>query len=137
MFLLATLRDFPDRDDDHCDRERQIQKERRAPAQMFDKPAAEHWSDRGSDRGKSGPRANRFATFVFVERRADERETSGHEQCAADSLHCASDDQLFDVRGKTAERGRDREDHDADVEDATASITIAERTADEQERGEK
>src|ERR1041385_1018868 len=137
MFFLATLRDFPERNDEHCNREWQIQEERGAPTQMFHQPAAEHWSNRGSNRGKSRPRSDRFTTLVFVEGSADEGETSRHEQCAADSLHCASDDQLLDVRSKAAERGGNREDHDADVEDATASIAIAERTADEQQRGEK
>src|SRR6185503_905124 len=104
---------------------------------MFHEPTAEHWTNRGSDRGKSRPRSDRFTALVFVKRRTDQRETSRHKEGTADSLHCASDDQLFDVGGEPAECGGDGKDDDADIEDATTSVTIAERTTDEQECGKK
>src|SRR5215216_6004473 len=104
---------------------------------MLNEPAAEHWSDRRSDRRKSRPRSYRFAALFFVKGRTDQCETSRHQEGAADSLHCASNDQLFDVGGKTAESRGDGEDHDADIEDTPPAITIAERTTDEQECGKK
>ena len=104
---------------------------------MLDEPAAEYGADRGGDGGAGGPRTDGVAAVFFGERGGDDREAAGDEKRSADSLHRAGGDQLRDGGGEAAPDGREREQRDADEVNAAAAEMVAERSADEKERGEE
>ena len=104
---------------------------------MLDQPAAHDRTDAGGDRGESRPGADGLPTPRFIEGRADDGEASGTSSAPRDALNGARDDQLTDVlrRGRSrstrARRERRRQ------KDAPSAEAIAQRTADQQQRGEK
>src|ERR1700686_3430356 len=71
-------------DDDHS--QRYVEKERCSPAHVLDEPTADHRTERRGNRAEPGPSSNRPPALSVVERRADDRETSRHQEPRADSL---------------------------------------------------
>ena len=90
---VAALVHESQRQHEHDDRERHVQKKHRAPADVFDQPAAAHRADRRRDRAESRPGADRSAALALIERGADDREAPRHEEGGADALQRAADDQ--------------------------------------------
>jgi len=70
------------RQHEHHDGERDVQKKHRAPADVFDQPAASHGADRGGDRAESRPGADRATAFGIIEGGADDREAPGTRKAA-------------------------------------------------------
>ena len=136
-FVVAAFGDEAECERENGDRDRHVDEEGRAPGNMFDEPAAHDGADGGGDGGEGGPGADRVAAFVFREGGGDDREAAGDEQRAADSLHCAGGDQLRDAGREAAPDGREREERDADVVNPAAAEVVAERSADEKQRGEE
>src|ERR1700730_14131339 len=104
---------------------------------MLDQPATHHWSNSGSDRAKTRPGSDRAPAFVVRKRTADNGKTSGHEERRAESLKRAGDDQLTDVGGKSAPGRRGRKKRDPNQKNTATSVMIAERAANQEERGEQ
>ncbi len=91
-------------------------------------------ADGGRHRAHAGPGSDRATTFVVVERGADERETTRRKQSSADPLERARCDEQRRIWRDPAENGCDREQVDADQEDALAAELVADRAPDEDER---
>src|SRR5437870_13479067 len=104
---------------------------------MLDQPSAEHGPDSCSDRAKTRPGSNRATAFVLRKRAADNGETARDKKRRAQSLKCAGGNQLMNVRDKSASRRRQGEDGHTDQKNVSASVAVAERTTDEEERGEQ
>src|SRR5262249_59881496 len=92
------LGDLAQRDRDDGSGEREIDHERPAPREMVDQPAAEDRADRGGHRAEPGPGPDGPAPLLLVERGRENREASGHEERAADSLDAAERDENPDAR---------------------------------------
>ena len=91
--------------------ERKVQKEHRAPADVFDQPAARDRTNRGSDRAEARPRADRPAPFGIVECGADDRQAARHQEGGADALQRAAGDQHpGDVASAAEDGGGGKED---------------------------
>jgi hypothetical protein len=104
---------------------------------MFDQPSTHYRADAGSDRAKARPGSDRATAFVLCERTADDGKTAGNEERRAKSLKCAGGDQLSDVGGKSARSRGARKKRDPDQKNAATPVVIAERTANEEKRGEQ
>ena len=72
-----------------------------------------------------------------VERRRDQREAARGEQRAADALQGPGRDQLLDVRGQPADQRGEREPHDPDQEHPPPAEVVAQRAAEQDQRGER
>lgn len=104
---------------------------------MLNQPTAKHGPDRGGDRRRARPRADRLSTTLFVEGRTDNRETSGHQECSSYSLNAPGDDQLMNGRSKTTTGGCNRENGHADQVDPTAPKQVTQGAPDENQRAQK
>src|SRR4030081_525171 len=104
---------------------------------MLDQPATHHGSDSGSDRAKPRPGSDRATAFAVQKRTADNGKTAGHEERRAKSLKRAGGDQLTDVGGKSATGRRGRKKRDPSQKNTATSVMIAERAANQEERGEQ
>src|SRR5258705_3368213 len=94
---IAALLHESERQRQHDDRERHVQKEHRAPAGVLDEPAAAHRADRRGNRAEYRPRADRAAAPGVVERGADDREAARNQERGTHALQRATSDQ--DARG--------------------------------------
>src|SRR5438067_2243537 len=104
---------------------------------MFDQPAPDYWPDSGGDGTQARPRPDGASTFLLRKRTADDRETARHQQRRANSLGRAGSNELTDVGRESAPCRCQREQGDANQENAASSIVISERSADKQQRGEQ
>ena len=136
-FRIDAFRDVAKREIDDCDRQRNIDEERRAPRKLIDQKTAENWTECRHQRRCAGPRANRLAAVLHVERCADDREASRHQQRRADALQRARGDQLSNGRGESASDRRHREHGDPDDEYAAAPEAVACGTTRQQQGREK
>jgi hypothetical protein len=83
------------------------------------------------------PRADRGRSLVRFEDRRDDRQRAGDEQRAERTLQRPRRDQDRDRRCDGAQQRGRTEAGDADREDPAPAIEVAERPADEHERGEQ
>ena len=90
-----------------------------------------------ADAAEPRPGADRAAPVVRVERRRDDRQAARRQQRAADALQHPAGDQQLDAGRQPAERGREREPDDPDDEDPAPPVLVAERAAEQDERGER
>src|ERR1700741_2956801 len=101
---------------------------------MLDEPSAEQRAKGGSNRREAGPCTNRFAAGVFVEAGANYCKATGNQQCRADPLHAARDNQLVNAGGETTSyRGCCKYSH-SDEKHPSASKQVSEGTAGENQR---
>ncbi len=134
---VAALVDETQRQRERDQGEGKVQKEHRAPADVFDQPAAADRTDRGRDRAEARPRADRAASFGLVEGGADDRQAAGHEEGGAHALHGAAGNQHRRRGRHAAGHGGEGEEDQAGEEDPLAAELIAERSADQDEGAEK
>src|SRR5262245_39067918 len=114
------------RQHDDNDRQRNVDEENRAPADMFDEPPTKHWSERRRDRAEPRPRSDCSASLFSVKRRGDDRETPRDQERSPDSLNRASDDQYEGVGCQSAQYRRHREQSDAGKKHFASAELIAE-----------
>src|SRR5204863_6550907 len=93
--------------------------------------------DAGRDRAKARPSTDSASTFFLRKGSANDGQTAWNEKRGAKSLNCASSDQLPDIPSESTSGRCQRKERDTNEKNAPAPIMIAERTADEQERGEQ
>src|SRR5258708_3490898 len=93
---------MPQRNGDHRRREWNIDEEGPAPGGMLNQPAAENRSDCCCDCREARPSADRFTAGLLVETCADDGQAARHEKCSSHTLDTPRDNELLNVRGKTA-----------------------------------
>ena len=91
--LVARLARGEQRHPDRCDRDGDVEDEDRLPADVLDEQAAQDRPDRQRHGRHPGPRADRTATLVHVERVGDDRQGRRHHEARPDALHGAKRDQ--------------------------------------------
>ena len=128
---IAALIHEPDRQDGDDDRERHVQEEHGAPADVFDQPAAGDRADRRRDRAESRPGPDRPPALGIVERGTDDREAARNEEGGAEPLERAADDQRRCGGGQAAEDRRRREEGEAGEEHPPAPELVTQRAADQ------
>src|SRR6266550_3193406 len=133
LVFIPAFRDPECGDNQYDRRQRYIDKKHRAPRYLLDQPSPHYRTDRRGDRSKTRPRADRAATIFFAERGADDGKTSRYEKSAARALDRASEDQFVNVTRESAPQRGERKDCHAEDKDATSSVTISQRTSQEQE----
>src|SRR4029077_4539911 len=114
-----------------------VDEEHSAPTDVLDEPATDHGPDGRRDGAESRPRADRAATFIAVECRADDGEASWNEECGADALQGAAEHENDRIRRQPAEDGGGSEGHDTRDEPPLPSDLVAERSADENQGAEE
>src|SRR4029450_10453398 len=88
-----------------------IHAEHRTPSNMFNQPAADHWSDSSRDCTETGPGPNCASPFVLWKRTANNCETTRYQQRGTKSLHSAGDNQLMNIGSKSAPSSRPTNKH--------------------------
>lgn len=121
--------------DENCDRD--VYEENRSPGNGFHQPPSQDRPDSSRDRAEAGPRSDRPAAFVFGEGIADDGETPWNQQRRTDSLERPGRNQGSDPAREPARGGRRRENHHADHEYSAPPVTISQRTAHQEKRGEQ
>src|SRR5437773_12521033 len=124
FFVAGTFRDAPIANDDDDDGEWKIDEKDRAPGELLDQPAAEDWSNSGSNRTKARPGADRASAIFLAKRTADDGEAAGDKQRRPESLGSGGDYQRADSGSQTAPRGSRGEDDYADNENASSPVAI-------------
>ena len=121
---------------DDRDAQGHVDREDPPPRGVVDHPATDHRADRGRHPRQAGPRADRGRPVLVPERRLDQRQRAGRQQCGADPLEHAQRDELAGALGGGAQRGRHEEPRDPDEVDPSPPEPVAEGAADEHERGQ-
>ena len=99
-------------------------------------PAAEERAGRAGDAGQTRPGADRAHPVLRPEGRLQDRQAARRQQRAADALDRAGGDQRPDVRRDPAGQRRHGEPHDADDEDPAPAEAVAQRAAEQDQRGQ-
>ena len=86
--------------------------------QPCDDGAADERAERDAEAGDATPDADGGGPQALAHGAGEQGQRERHERCGADALHGAGGDELPRFGRERAERGRDREDHDAGEEDA-------------------
>ena len=133
---VPALRHVPERDDDHQRRQRQVDQEHRPPGPLH-QPAADERADRSGDPAQPRPGADRRGPVRAAERRGDQRQAARGQQRAADALQGPARDEQRKVRRRPAQQRRHREPHHADHEHAAAPEPVAQRAAEQDQRGQR
>ena len=116
--------------------DRDVDEERCPPRDVVDEDAPE---GRAEDRCRGRcrrPDPEGTATLGAFERRGDDRQGTGHEQCAGRSLQDPEEDERLEARGESTEDRDDPERHEADGEDPSAAVEVGQGAGKDQERGE-
>ena len=125
------------RDDEDEHRDGDVDVEDQAPRARRQQVAADEGAGRGGDPAQAGPRADRPRPVGGPERRLDDGEAAGRQECPADPLDDAGHDEEGGIRRDAAERGGDGEPGDADGEHAPTPEAVAQRPAEQQEGGQR
>ena len=123
--------------DEHERSDRHVDEERPPPARSVDEPPADERSDRPEYAAQPGPSPDGARAVVAPEARLEDRQTARREQRCADTLEDPSRDEHFDARRGAAQQRGEGEPHGADHEDPAAAVPVAERTAEQDERGQR
>jgi hypothetical protein len=102
---------------------------------MIHNPSADDRPGSCRNSGGTRPHANRRAALFFTIDRADEGKTAGNKKSRADSLQGARRDQRARIGRKPAANRCEREDTDADHENAPPPEAVARRAADQEQCG--
>ncbi len=104
---------------------------------MLDKPSTHNRTKRSSNRSKSGPGPDRFATRAFVERCTDDCETARNQKRCSDALNRTGDHQLANTARETTRCRSRRENRHTRQKHQPASISVAQYSANENQRGKE
>src|SRR5260370_42006143 len=99
---------------------------------MFDQPSADHRPNAGSDRAEARPSTDGASTFLLREGTANDGKAARNKERRAQPLKCAADEQLTNVRRKSARGRSQREQRNATQHNQATPGVIAERTPHEQ-----
>jgi len=100
---------------------------------MLCEPSAQHGTDRGGDGSESRPRPDCAAGLFEGKRSADQRQTSRHEERAADTLQTPGRNELVNIGRKAAPGGCYREDQETEAEQSSAAKAVTQRPSHEDE----
>ena len=124
-------------DGDRDGRQRNVDQEDEPPARR-PRSASRRGRVRSSWRHLPGPTTRRWPpTVVGMERRRDDRQAAGHQQCAADALDGAGADEPTRGWRDAAKNGRSREPAEAGHEHGATAVVIAEAATEEQQSGQR
>ena len=123
----------PERDQHRGD----VDREDPAPRGGLHERAAAERADHRGDPGPRRPAPDRRRALVVLERVHDQRQRARDEQRAGDPLRRASADQQTGARRDRAQHRADAEADEPGGEHAPAAEHVAERAADQQQRGER
>ena len=116
--------------------DRQVDDEDRPPGDRADQVAAEQRPERRRHAAQPRPGADRAGAVAGPEAGLDDRQAAGRQQGAADPLDQPGDDQQLGARRDRAEQRGGGEEADAEDEDAPPPVAVAERAAEQDQRGE-
>ena len=134
---VAGLGHVPQRDDHDEHGQRQVEQEHRPPAPL-DQPAAEERADRPGDPAEPGPRADRRAPGPAPRNDAgDQREAARRQQRPADALQRAAPRSAAPGSARARTAATPARTSDADDEHAAASEVVAQRAAEQDQRGQR
>ena len=119
------------------DRDRDVDEEHPTPGSCGDEVPADERTGGGRQAAESRPGTDGPSAIRRAERRLEDGEAGGREQCTADTLEDPGHDQEAGVRGDPAAHRRHGEPDDADGENPPPPQPVAERTAEEQERSQR
>ena len=114
---------------DHRERNgsnRQIDVEDPAPGEVVDEEPTEQRPGNARDREDGSDVALVAAAFARRDDVADDRQSADHQAAGAESLQRAESNQLEHALRLPAQGGADHEEHDRELEQALASVEIAE-----------
>ena len=117
--------------------QRRIEKKHPAPRAVVNNPAAHNKTQGRRDRNPARPGANRPAALPVREGGPEQRQAVWDQQGAAHALPDPGDDQGLDVGRQTTAQGRQCEHTDPGGKARSASQPVTQRTADQQQRGQK
>jgi hypothetical protein len=118
--------------------ERDVHREDQPPRRRVDEVAAGERPDDGGDPGPRRPRADGGGPLLPPrERRDDHRQPARRQQRAERTLERPTRDQDLDARRDRAQQRHDPEAANADREHGPFPIDVAERSADQDQRGER
>jgi hypothetical protein len=117
-------------------RQRYVNEKNGAPGHGIDQPTSQDRADCEGQGAEPGPRADRLATFMLVERRAEERKACRGQQGRPDSLQGARNDQGSDPRDEPAAHRGHGENAHARQERNPATVAIGHCPADQHQRAE-
>ena len=133
---VARLPDHEPADDQAEDADGDVHEEDPAPVDVLGDEPADERADREGHRGDAGPDADRHPALVRRERRRDDRERRGQHQRGADALRRARADQHLAGGGEPAGERGEREDGEAEQEDAFAAEEVGQLPAREHQHRE-
>jgi len=133
----AALGEVARSEQDERQPDRNVDVEDPGPGEVRREHAAEQDADGSAAARRRSPDAERgVALATFPEDRHQEREARGREECAAETLETAEDDERSGRPGQAAERGAEGEERDAADEDAPAAEQVCEAPAEQEEAAE-
>jgi len=103
--FIAAFAGKEDRKSGRGNRQRNIQQEDRTPRHLVDQPAAEHGTSRRRQRADTRPGPDRMAALMVVKSGTKHREAGRYQQCGAQSLNRAADNEHRDVGRESAGNG--------------------------------
>ena len=119
------------------DPDRDVDPQHPLPAEVFGQHAAEQDAGGAAGAGDRAPDPQRFVALGAVaEGGGDDRERGGGEDRGAEPLDGAGGDQLPGVGRQAAGQRGEREEHQAEHEDAAAAEQVGEPAAEQQEAAE-
>ena len=133
--LVTALRDARRRPQ-RQEHERHVDEEGEAPRQALHEDAAEERADDRGRRRSGRPEADRAPALLAVEVGGDDREAARDEDRAERPLEDPRGDQDLHRRGEAAGHRGCAEADEADAERPPPPVVVADRTGQDQERGE-
>ena len=137
LLRAASLRHRPDDEHDRRDHQRHVDGEDPPPGGRVDELAADQRPDHDADSAPRGPGTDGLATFVLWKHRDYHRQRGRSEERPRHALQGSADHQHLDRRGDRADdRGHAKGRH-AQRKDPSLAEEVAERAADEYQRGQR
>src|SRR6266540_1366915 len=138
LALAPALPNDPRRQREHERSNRNVDEEDPLPPQVLRQHAAGEHADGGAAAAERTPDPERLVPVrALLEARHHDRERRRRDDRAAESLHAAGGDQHPLRLGEPAHEGGEREERDADDEDAPAAEQVGRPAAEEQEAAER
>jgi hypothetical protein len=133
---VPRLGDVAHADGDHGRRDRQVDEEHPPPRRRGDELPADERAGGSGEAAEPGPGADGPAAVGDPEGALEDGQAGGDEQGGADALQHPGRYEDRGRRGQATGGGGHREPHHPDDEQPSAAEPVAERPAEEQERGE-
>src|SRR6478752_1874991 len=128
---------MPDRDEQDCSSQGDINEEDPMPRSMLGQPSAKDRAKSGRHCRESGPRPDSFTTRIFVKNRTDDGETTRHQECSGDTLHRAPQHQFSYAERKSTANRSNCETSYAAQKHGTSAERVSKRSADQNQSGKK